>query len=124
MSHVSDTIARHAQQDNDTLLTALNLVLGTSEGRELYRWIRANSRVFEKAPTDGLHRWSGWRDFGLFLLDAMRRANLTACQMAETEGAHTEAVRYAALEDARRADEREARENELFPTPQTSNQKD
>jgi len=123
MSHVSDTLARHAQQDNDNLHHALGAVLETPEGREIYRWIKANSRVFSQAPTDGLHRWSGWRDFGLFLLDTMRSANLMACHMAETEGAHTEAFRYAAIEEARRADERETRENELFP-PQTSNQQE
>ena len=124
MSHYSDTIARQVQQSNDNLLHALGVVLETPEGRELYRWIKANSRVFSQAPADGLHRWSGWRDFGLFLLDTMRSANLAACHMAETEEAHTEAVRYAALEDARRADKREAAENDLFPNPQTSNQKD
>lgn len=122
MSHLSDTAARHAQQDNDALLLALANVLGTSEGRELYRWIRDNSRVFAAAPADGLERWTGWREFGLYLLDTMRRADLTACHLAESEGAHDDAMRYAALEEARRADERETRENNLFP--ETSNHKD
>jgi len=119
MSHLSDTAARHAQQDNDALLLALANVLGTSEGRELYRWIRDNSRVFDPAPADGAERWLGWRAFGLYLLDTMRRANLRACHLAEEEGAHEQAIRYAALEDARRADEREAREKNPFPETST-----
>ena len=122
MSHLSDTAARLAQQDNDALLLALANVLGTADGRELYRWIRDNSRVFAAAPADGLERWTGWREYGLYLLDTMRCANLPACHLAETEAAHDDAMRYAALEDARRADEREAREKDPFP--ETSNHKD
>jgi hypothetical protein len=120
MSHLSETTDRHAQQDNDALMLALANVLGTSEGRELYRWIGANSHVFDSAPQDGTERWLGWREFGLYLLDTMRRANLRACHIADEEAAHERSARWAELENAARMDERERND----PLPETSNHKD
>lgn len=122
MSRATDMARRQTQQANDNLKLALEYILGTAEGRELYRWIRANSHVFAPAPQDGTERWLGWRDLGLFLVSSMRAANLRGCLLAEEEGAHDEAARRAAFDAAIKADEREARENNPFP--ETSNHKD
>lgn len=120
MSRATDIARRQTQQANDTLKHALETILDTSEGRELYRWISANSHVFAPAPQDGTERWLGWRDLGLFLVSTMRAANLRGCLLAEEEGAHDEVARRAAFDAALKADEREARENTPFPQNSTT----
>lgn len=123
MSHLSVLASRIEQRDNDALLHALASVLATPEGREIYRWILVNSHVFAPAPEDKAERWLGWRDLGLYLLETMRAANLSGCQLAESEAVDIAASRLAEIDQAAHDDERERLALDPF-SPETSNHKD
>lgn len=123
MSRVTDTVARQSERDNNAIGGALARILTTPDGRAVYRWIRANSRVFSAAPTDGTDRWLGWRDLGLYLLETMRSANLSGCQLAESEAVDIAASRLAEIDQAAHDDERERLAIDPF-SPETSNHKD
>lgn len=123
MSRVTDMAARHAERDNNEIGGALFRILMTPDGRAVYRWIRANSRVFSEAPSDGTDRWLGWRDLGLYLLETMRAANLSGCQLAESEAVDIAASRLAEIDQAAHDDERDRLAlDPIFP--ETSNHKD
>lgn len=123
MSRVTDTVARQSERDNNEIGGALSRILTTPDGRAVYRWVRANSHVFSAAPTDGTDRWLGWRDLGLYLLETMRAANLSGCQLAESEAVDIAASRLAEIDQAAHDDERERLALDPI-SPETSNHKD
>lgn len=117
--HEQQARLNHSRQDVDALERDIRHIMDSPEGRRVYEWLRSVSGVWDNAPQDEPARTAflGHRALGLAIVRVFEKAAPELCHLAVMDRLALAARREDEIDQARRLDEQEAREDaaELLP---------